>query len=162
MTPIIYQHSAPIASQTNYLSINLQPQPSFGSVLKQLRTQLQRPVARYQTQKTSTSNPGFVPYKRQNSALRRHNSSQITIQSPIAKTLIHQSSMPIQTLPFDTTSPQQERLAVLASLIDLQSKVLLQSPSLKSQASSSTAFTSSELNKASLAGTSTTGENSPI
>ena len=70
--------------------------------------------------------------------------------------------MPNQPVPFDTTSPQQERLAVLASLIDLQSKVLLQSPSLKSQASSSTNFTSSDLNRAGLMDTSTTGENSPI
>ena len=70
------QHSAPIASQTNYLSINLPPvQPSVGAVLRQLRTQLYKPVARYQTQNTSTANPGFVPYKRQNSALERQHSS---------------------------------------------------------------------------------------
>ena len=125
------QHSAPIASQTNYLSINIQRQPSIGAVIKSLRGQLVKPVARYVNQTTATSNPGFVPYRRQNSALERQSSSQITIKS--LKPLIHQSSLPTQSGPhFDIPAPQHDRLAALASLIDLRAKVLLQSPSLKS------------------------------
>ena len=62
-----FQQTVPIASQTNFLSINLPQQPSISTLLKSLTSKIVKPVARYQTTTTSTFNPGFIPFKRQTS-----------------------------------------------------------------------------------------------
>ena len=111
--------TTPITSQTNYLSINLQPQqPSISSLIRQLASKIHKPVPQYQAQKTSTSNPGFVPFKRQKSQCLP-SAGSIAI-SPLTKKLVHANSLPVKSFPsFQPSSPQQDSLATLNNLIEL-------------------------------------------